>query len=168
MSPQHDVVVEIHRIGFGERAASAEQRHDLHRMGVLDLALAGHGNAPAGKQRIAGDHRRDDVLVIARPLVIIGHRSESVPGDQPSSATDVRAAARSRNARSRGPRRTFRRTRRSSRRPAAASPRRAMSSARTFRAARNECRTRPRGASSRCTRRACRNNSGRARHAVAP
>lgn len=83
MSPQHDVVVEIHRIGFGERAASAEQRHDLHRMGVLDLALAGHGNAPAGKQRIAGDHRRDDVLVIARPLVIIGHRSESVPGDQP-------------------------------------------------------------------------------------
>ena len=80
MPQHHDVVVEIQCVELREGAARTQQREDLHRLRVLHLALARHGDSPSGEQRIAGDHGGDDPLVVVArsTLVIIGHRPQPV------------------------------------------------------------------------------------------
>ena len=40
VAEEDDVIDEVGQIEFGERCRRAEQVHDLHGLGVLDLALA--------------------------------------------------------------------------------------------------------------------------------
>ena len=49
---QHDVVVEVHRVVLGERAARAEAVHDLHGLGILDFHLAGDRDPSRRQQEL--------------------------------------------------------------------------------------------------------------------
>jgi hypothetical protein len=71
---EHEVVVEVHGVVLGERAARAEQIHDLHGHGVFYLVLAGHGNVTRGEQRGAQGHVGHDVQHAA---VVVAHQSQA-------------------------------------------------------------------------------------------
>ena len=78
--PQHNIVVEVHSIRLGEASACAQQRHYLHGMRVLHLALASHGDAAPGEQRAGRNQRGNNVLVVAlrSAFVVIGHAAQAV------------------------------------------------------------------------------------------
>ena len=75
MPPQHHVILEVHRIGFRKRPSGTELGHNLHRFGIFHFALARHRDILARQQRIPGDHRRHDVLIVvaAGAFIIVGH-----------------------------------------------------------------------------------------------
>ena len=80
VSPQHNIVVEVHGIRLREVSACTQQRHYLHGMRVLHLALAGHGDASRCEQRAGRNQRGNNVLVVAcgSALVVIGHAAQPV------------------------------------------------------------------------------------------
>ena len=81
MAQQNNVVGVIRRIVFRERAPRSEGVQNLHRLRILDFALAGGGNASRGEQARAENNGADRLLIrgVAGPHVVVGERPEPVP-----------------------------------------------------------------------------------------